>query len=311
MGGKSSKGSGGPHRGELVKSLSGHEDTVLCCEFSSDGRYLASCSADGTMIIWNVKKLRVMHCIKAHKAETNAVSFSPDSTSLLSCGGDWKVNMWDVKTGKLRFSSRLARGAINHCCFAPDTGNLFATASHENTVAIWELKDDRVKKQVFPAGHRDIVFQVCFSPDCIHLASCSNDRRIILWNRSTGKVVAKLKDEYSRVLTCQYNHDGMLLAAVVDGEKVRIWNTMTHDIAFVLEGHHLAPILSCKFSSDGGILATVSGDKTYALWDTNEPSSLPLYHGRAHDGWIQTVAFSQDGLYLATGSTDRKLNIWI
>lgn len=311
MGGKNSKKSGDTHRGELVKSFAGHKDIVLCCVFSSDGRYLASSSAEGTVIIWNVKKLKVMHCIKAHKAEANAVSFSPDCATLLSCGGDWKVNMWDVKSGRLRLTNRLARGAIHHCCFAPDTNNLFATASHENTVAIWQLRDGRVRKQVFPAGHRDVVFQVCFSPDCIHLASCSNDKRIILWNRSTGKVVAKLKDEYSRVLTCQYNHDGLLIAAVVDGEKVRVWNTTTHDIVYVLEGHHLAPILSCKFSFDGQVLATVAGDKTYALWDTSEPSSLPLYHGRAHDDSVQTVAFSQNGVYLATGSSDHKVNLWI
>lgn len=315
MGGKGSKAvrktAGEPHRGVLAATLDGHKDSVLCCTFSSDGRYLASCSADKTLIIWELRNMKPLHHIKGHKSEVNAVSFSPDSTTLLSCSRDCKVNLWDVKKGERLFSTHLSTyGPLMHCAFALDNNKMFATASERECIAIWEIQAHKVKKRILE-GHSGIVFQVCFSPDNIQVASCGNDKRIILWNRSSGKVVAKLKDKYSAILTCQYNHDGTLIAGVVDGERVRIWNVLTNEIAFVLEGHHLSPVLSCAFSPDGGILATVSGDKTYALWDISDPHSPPVYHAKAHDNWIQTVAFSHDGVYLVTGSNDHKIHLWI
>src|SRR6185295_14868614 len=41
--------------GEELRQLKGHDDTVFCMVFSSDGSYLASSSGDGTVRIWNVR----------------------------------------------------------------------------------------------------------------------------------------------------------------------------------------------------------------------------------------------------------------
>ena len=160
-------------------------------------------------------------------------------------------------------------------------------------------------------GHKGIVFQVCFSPDKVLLASCSNDKTIIVWNRSSTKRVQKFKDPYSRVLTCQFSPDGTLIAGVVEGERVRIWNTITGDIVNVLEGHHIEPVLCCAFSPDGSLLATGAGDKTYALWSVTEVQALPVFHSKAHSSWVQTVAFSPDGRLLATGSNDKRVKLWV
>ena len=168
----------------------------------------------------------------------------------------------------------------------------------------------KVKKR-FLEGHSSEVFQVSFSPDNIHLASCGNDKRIILWNRTSGKIVEKFKDKYSPIFSFCYNSNGTLIAAVVDGERVKVWSTFTNEIAFVLEGHHTSPVNSCSFSPDGSLLATVSGDKTYALWDISDPHAPPIYHARGHDDWIQTVTFSPNGIFLATGGNDHLIHIWI
>ena len=316
MGGKDSKPikktAGEPHRGILAHTLEGHKDSILCCKFSPDGKYLASCSSDKTIIIWDTQKMRVLHNIKGHKSEVTAVSFSPDSSTLLSCGKDSKVNLWNVKKGERVYASHLYQfGSFMHCSFSLDSNKLFATASQTDIATLWEIRpDQKVKKKILDGGHRGIVFQVIFSPDNIHLASSGNDKKIILWNRSSGRIIAKLKDKYNSIINCAYNNDGTLISAVVEGERVKVWSTITNEIVFVLEGHHIQPVTGCTFSPDGGIIATVSGDRTYALWDISEPGS-PVYHAKAHDNWIQAVSFSPDGIYLATAGNDHIIHIWV
>ncbi len=218
--------------------------------------------------------------------------------------------LWETKTGNFLQKARKHRGGITHCSFSPDDNQMFATASEDKTVGVWEIKGSKMEKMVV-AGHKSVVFQICFSPDKVILASCSNDRTIMLWNRRTGKRLAKFKDRYSRVLTCKFSPDGVLIAAVVDGERVRIWNTVSGEVVNVLEGHHTLPILCCDFSPDGSIIATGSGDKTFALWKVDAVRRLPDYHARAHQSWVQCVAFSPDGSYLATASSDQTVNMWV
>ena len=224
-------------------------------------------------------------------------------------GKDGRVVLWDPVGGSVLQKSMRHRGGVLHCSFSLDSNLIFATASMDKTVGIWEIKGRKMEKKELE-GHKDIVFQVCFSSDNVTLASCSNDKKIILWNRRTARRISKLRDPYSRILTCQFSPDGTLIAAVVDGERVRIWNIIQGEVVNSLEGHHIQPITCCAFSPDGSTIATGSGDKTFALWSTEKRHALPEFHAKAHESWIQSVAFAPSGKMMATGSNDKTVNIW-
>ena len=312
---KGKMGSGGSRvseerfNGELSKTLVGHQDTVTCCAFSPDGRMLATSSADHTVLVWDTKTFRPRAHLKGHTDGVTAVSFSHDSTFLVSSGRDTRVILWDPRVGKLLQKARKHKAAVLHCSFSPDDPLVFATASEDQTAGLWRVQGPRMERKEL-LGHKGPVFQANFSPDKVLLATCANDKKIILWNRSSAKRVNRLKDPYSRVLSCQFSPDGTLIAAIVDGEKVRIWNTLRGEVVNVLEGHHVEPIVCCAFSPDGRVLVTGAGDKTYALWSVEETHSLPTYHSKAHDSWVQCVAFSPDMKLLATASSDKLVHLW-
>ena len=67
--------------------MRGHKDTVLCCAFSPDGRLLGTCSADRSVMVWDVPSFKRRHRLENEHSHTEAVtgiSFSPDSTLLIS-----------------------------------------------------------------------------------------------------------------------------------------------------------------------------------------------------------------------------------
>ncbi len=73
------------HR-KVLKMLKGHTDQVASVKFSSDNRYLASGSQDGTVKLWSTESGEVLRTYGYYK-EVRWVNFSLDSKVLM-----WRVN---------------------------------------------------------------------------------------------------------------------------------------------------------------------------------------------------------------------------
>ena len=90
MGGKASKRGAATktsYKGALGASMLGHKDAVLCCAFSPNGKLLATCSADRSVMIWDVPSFKRRHRLENEHSHTEAVTgvcISPDSTLLIS-----------------------------------------------------------------------------------------------------------------------------------------------------------------------------------------------------------------------------------
>ena len=52
-----------------VLSLSGHKDSVVCTEFSSDGKYLATGDLSGGIRVWEVDERRLVCSFEASDLE--------------------------------------------------------------------------------------------------------------------------------------------------------------------------------------------------------------------------------------------------
>lgn len=64
---------------EELQRLHGHSDTVSGCEFSPDGRWLASAGADGQLLLWDVECGSQAHSFQGHKGPIAMCQWRPDS----------------------------------------------------------------------------------------------------------------------------------------------------------------------------------------------------------------------------------------
>jgi WD40 repeat protein len=92
------------------------------------------------------------------------------------------LRVWDLENDFQLISEQPAHlFTVNHIVFSPN-GQLFATASRDKTLKIWDAQTFQLLKVVDTmrhGGHINSVNRLLWLPDC--LVSCSDDKTVMLW----------------------------------------------------------------------------------------------------------------------------------
>ncbi len=78
----------------LVPIQDAHGGNVYGVSFSPNGKYLASCSSDQTVRIWNARTGEPVDVLLGHEGRVLSVAFSPDGEHVVSGGIDTEARIW-------------------------------------------------------------------------------------------------------------------------------------------------------------------------------------------------------------------------
>jgi WD40 repeat protein len=295
-----------PAGGPLVSRR--HQDWSESVAFSPDGEWVASGSADSSVVLWQLEQGQAgISTLYHHDASVSSVAFAPNGALLASGSGDHTVHLWQRERKTTLQIYREGRERIWSVAFSPNSEWL-AAGDASGAVVLWNVKTNAA---ITHSGHQGSVRSVAFSPDGKMLASGSNDRTVRLWQveSANGEAPLVLNNE-SRVLALAFSNDGRTLATGGDDNLIRLWDMTTLAAEPKKLRGHAGSINALAFSPQGNVLASASADRTARIWHLaqhEEGAEIQLLH----DEWVWAVAFSPDGKRLATACSDKSIQVWV
>jgi WD40 repeat protein len=118
-------------------SVVGHEDGIIDCAVSPDGRRLATASWDGTLGLWDAGTGSQLASLQGHGAEVFSCTFDRSGSRIVSAARNATIIVWDGRTG-----TRIARleghtRDLQRVAFDPDGCHVISGAK-DNTIRVWD-----------------------------------------------------------------------------------------------------------------------------------------------------------------------------
>ncbi len=161
------------------------------------------------------------------------------------------------------------------------------------------------KKEIL-LGYPGEVLSIAFSPDGKIMAIGTSDKKVVIWDVATWKIIKLIDTNDDRVTALAFSPDGKILASgdrrnMVYFLDTAMWKTVSKMKAY-------SDIESLSFNQDGSLLAIACGREKAMLWDVQKNQLRKDLVG--HTGDVKAIAFSPDGTQVATGGRDNSVIIW-
>lgn len=289
------------------------DDSIQAFAFSPDGKYLAVSTGELIHVL-EVPGGRPVAWFPGGPG--GAAVFAPDGKTLLTEEPASRQNedqpparllrRRDVRTGDIvhEITAPTSRSPQNHTQFSAD-GRVAVSdePGSENTLHIW---DPSTGKSLRTLGQKTLP-PMSLSPDGRTLAAVSLERRLLLFDATTGKrrheIVVDTKERKTRIGVGNpaFSPDGRSIAVSV-GDSLRVWN--------VADAAERGTIADCggpaAFTADGQVLAC-SDEKRIRLFDAATLRELRRFE--EHHDAIRALTFSPDGRVLAAAHRHR-VGLW-
>ncbi|MGP0592515.1 TIR domain-containing protein [Nitrospira sp. T9] len=204
--------------GPLIRTLSGHSDSVNAVTVTPDGTRAISAGDDATCKVWDLGTGEEVFTLSGHSGWVDAVTVTPDGTRAISAGGDATCKVWDLGTGEEVFTLSGHSGRVNAVTVTPD-GTRAISAGGDATCKVWDLGTG---EEVFTlSGHSPSVRAVTVTPDGTRAISAGDGATCKVWDLGTGQEIATFTGE-SPISCCAVSPDGRTIVIGEHAGRVHI-----------------------------------------------------------------------------------------
>ncbi|XP_057365706.1 transducin beta-like protein 2 isoform X3 [Daphnia carinata] len=238
----------------LLTSLKGHTGAITDMDFSANGKHLATCAEDRSLMLWKL-------------------NFDGLDSSVV------ELNMNDIRTVRAHVqydSATLIR-------WSPDSKALLTVRALGNNIEIYKVMK-KPEAGGLPSVQPSHAFEKTREADLLAIDVASTGRFIMTCTPKNeldildlkGNLLASIVTNQMETYSAKISPDGRFVATSGFTPEVRVWEVVfsrTGEFekvsrAFELGGH-TSGISSFDYSPDSGRMVSVSKDGTWRLYNTN------------------------------------------
>ena len=303
-----------------VRRLRGHTALIGELVFSPDGRQALSCSADGTICLWEIDTGEKVRTLFGHRGAVQSVVFSRDGRRALSSGSDATVRYWDIDKGEelQRFEGH--SGIVYSAVFAGDERRVL-TCGQDRTLRLLGRGDRSATEDSGCESNRPIR-SIAVSHDDRRALSGGDDGIGRVWDPATGAELHRLEGHTGQIWHKAGDFAGWPSTTAGQSRTILMWDCGPAHLSAVswarrrrpatggvhrLEGH-TGQIWHVAISPDGQMGLTAGQDRTILMWDLRTGTLVRGFLG--HEGDVNNLVFSPDGKRFLSVSDDQTLRLW-
>uniref|UniRef100_A0A1I7SCT6 WD_REPEATS_REGION domain-containing protein n=1 Tax=Bursaphelenchus xylophilus TaxID=6326 RepID=A0A1I7SCT6_BURXY len=291
-----------------------HRFSPVSVAISNNGRYIVSCSKDGSIVKYDQKTKKIVGKLAPqkknpdktlHKGQIKCVAISGDDRYIASGGDDTLIRVYQLSNLKHVKNLRGHRGPITSLAFRTGTNELYS-ASTDKAIRSWNLEQMGFVEVLY--GHSDPITQIDMlnKPKLVSAGGTARTIHLFKIEHSSQLVFNGMVDAVSVDCVAMINEDHYV-SGQMNG-SIYVWSVFKKKpVCLVRDAHGTDEktgetrwITSIAARPYSDLVVSGSSDGVLKLWKVGEDyKTLTLVDTFEIAGFVNSIKFSEDGRTLA------------